>query len=494
MKVEACARGISAGWEGFLSMGRRTVARYFSTVQQIQFIPSRFVASLRNHNITYKKPITAVLIMGIFLAAGQGCCPALKEPAKAAAPAPIELRALSENIKQLAKGLGYSDKVGEELVYMVNSWTDKQDRAVLAIWMQELARAKENYKQGKPSEEQPAQLAKVEEKITNKLYDRIRKEVGFNEDYFDLADVIKHRQSQCLGYSQLFYVLGNSIGISVKSTSVAELKTGALPRGLAHTANIVNLADGKTIMADLMPRGFISMPFVIGKEFAKAGDYLELKKKDNPLGIDRKFQILGENELIAYIYNKRANAYSKAGQYSESLAELAKAIKHYPEYAEAYFNRGVVYRYLEQHPQALSDYDRAIELNPNSTEAYYGRANTYVKLGQYSEAVSDYDRAIGLNPNFAEAYYNQGNAYGKLGQFDQAVANYTKAIRLNSKLAEAYGNRGLAYAFLKKTEEAKKDLLKAVELNSTLKEHVKMVADRLNLSADLKNFSGPVVK
>jgi tetratricopeptide (TPR) repeat protein len=481
MKIGAGGSGAFIGCTG--GCAAIVSLRYPATTQQIWFFLLRFIASLRNRNITHKKTTIAVLIMCILLAAGQGCCPALKEPAKAAASAPIELQALSENIKQLANGLEYSDKVGEDLVNMVNSWTDKQGRGVLAIWMQELAQAKENYQPGKSSKEQPAQLAKVEEKITNKLYSRIRKEVGFNQDFFDLANVTKHRQAQCLGYSQLFHVLGNSIGLAVKSTNVAEFKTGALPIGLAHTANIVNLTDGTTIMLDLMPRGFISMPFVIDEEFTKAGDYLELKNKDNPLGIDRKFQILGENELIAYIHNNRAGVYSKLGRYTEALAELNTAIELHSKYAEAYFNRGVVYRCLEQASQAVGDYDRAIELNPDFAEAYYGRANTYVKLGQFSEAVSDYDRAIGLKPDFAEAYYNQGNAYGKLGQYDHAVANYTKAIRLNSKLAEAYGNRGLAYALLKKTEEAKKDLLKAIELNSTLRAQVKMVADRLNLSA-----------
>ncbi|KPJ63192.1 MAG: hypothetical protein AMS15_01210 [Planctomycetes bacterium DG_23] len=48
-----------------------------------------------------------------------------KEPVKASAPASSEIGELSLAIKQLVKGLEYSDKVAEDFVKMVSGWKTK---------------------------------------------------------------------------------------------------------------------------------------------------------------------------------------------------------------------------------------------------------------------------------------------------------------------------------------------------------------------------------
>ena len=44
-------------------------------------------------------------------------------------------------------------------------------------------------------------------------------------------------------------------------------------------------------------------------------------------------------------------------------------------------------------------YDRAIEINPDFAKAYYNRGVAYGKLGNHRQAISDYDRAIEINPD-----------------------------------------------------------------------------------------------
>jgi len=297
-----------------------------------------------------------------------------------------------EQIKQLVKGLEYSDKVAEDFVQMVSGWRDAQGRPVLVVWRQKLAEAKEADKQGKISKDQ---LAKVEENITRKLSQRIQKEISYNEKFFDLADVIKHKQAQCLGCSQLFYVLGNSVGLSVKTINVIEQRTGVL---IDHVACIVSLTDGKMMMVDLA-HGFVSKPFIIKKEFAKVGNYKELKDRDNPLGIHRRIQILDRSGLIAAIYTNRGVTYGESGQYQKAISYFTKAIELNPKYAETYCNLGKAYAGLGQYPKAISDYTKAIELNPEFAVACNNRGVVYADLGQYPKAISDYTKAIELNPN-----------------------------------------------------------------------------------------------
>ena len=63
-----------------------------------------------------------------------------------------------------------------------------------------------------------------------------------------------------------------------------------------------------------------------------------------------------------------------------------------------------VYNYDE----AIADLTKAIKLYPGFAYAYYNRANLLAISGKLPEAFEDYSKAIDLNSNFAEAYYNRG--------------------------------------------------------------------------------------
>ena len=58
--------------------------------------------------------------------------------------------------------------------------------------------------------------------------------------------------------------------------------------------------------------------------------------------------------------------------------------------------------------EAVADLNKAVKLFPDFAEAYYNRANLRALSGSLPEAYEDYSKAIALNPTFAEAYYNRG--------------------------------------------------------------------------------------
>jgi tetratricopeptide (TPR) repeat protein len=409
--------------------------------------------------------ISAITIIILFLIVGICSCQSTEENHYEGVQPDSEARfeeEYIEQIKQLVNGSEYSDKVTEDFVQMVSGWRDAQGKSVLTSWKQRLNQTEDEYKQGKISKEQ---LAKVEENITRELSQRIQKEISYNIKFFDLVDVIKHRQAQCISYSQLVYILGNSIGLSVEAIDVEEPMTGAFLPEVGHTAGIVSLTDGKMMIVDLVPGAFVSKPFIIEKEFVKVGNYWELKGRDNPLGIHRRIQIFDKNGLIAAIYNNRGNAYYNLGQYSQAISDYTRAIELNPEYAKAYCHRGVVYRKLGNLDQAISEYIKAIELNPKYAAAYNNRGNAYSDLGQYPKAICNFTRAIELNPKYAAAYYSRGVAYGNLGQYNQAISDYTRAIELDAKYAMAYNNRGNAYGRLGQYLQAISDFTRAIKLN-----------------------------
>ena len=169
------------------------------------------------------------------------------------------------------------------------------------------------------------------------------------------------------------------------------------------------------------------------------------------------------------IIEKDAGAYYNFGIVSNNkdvaMEDFTKAIRINPEYAEAYYGRGVVYGVKELYDEAIEDYTKAIELNPKLAVAYYKRGFAYGDKGLSDEAIEDYTKAIQINPKYAEAYYNRGCAYDQKGLNDKAIEDYTRAIELNPNYAVAYRNRGIAYCAKELYGEAIEDFTKAIQID-----------------------------
>ena len=63
-------------------------------------------------------------------------------------------------------------------------------------------------------------------------------------------------------------------------------------------------------------------------------------------------------------YFVRGNALYSNGRTTEAVADYSKAIEENPDFAEAYFNRGLAHEKLNQHREALADFRVAIALQP----------------------------------------------------------------------------------------------------------------------------------
>ena len=150
-------------------------------------------------------------------------------------------------------------------------------------------------------------------------------------------------------------------------------------------------------------------------------------------------------------YFDKAYDYEKNGEYQLAIDNYTKCLRVDPDYADAYYNRGLAYgKGLYNLEDAISDFTRAIRIDPDYTNAYYNRGFAYDELGNYEDAIADYTRAIRIDPDYADAYYNRGTVYGRyLGNYEDAIADFTRAIRIDPDYANAYANRGTAKWYLK---------------------------------------------
>jgi len=450
---------------------------------------------------TYRKPIvttiTIALLIDIFVSNLQHASAAANEPVEISAPAENEIAALSAEIKQLVRELEYSDEVAEDFAKMVMSWKDEEGRPILISWKEKLIKEDKNYDEGKIKKEQ---LVRLKRSIVRRLSEQIQTEISYYDQFFELGNVVKNKQTDCVGYSQILYVLGNFIGLSVETVEIDEPIIPSLYRENGHIACIISLPNNSIMMADLaiFPKPLISKPFELKKQFIEKGYYWELKDKDNPLEVHRKIRILDKNGLIASIYINKGNAYSQLeydkaihnynqaiqldpnsanayfnrgtiyGQlcnYSKALSDLTRAIVLNPEFTEVYCNRGIVYSQLDRYDEAIADYTHAIALEPKSGKAYFNRGNTYIEMKYYNEAILDYNEFIKIDPNYAEAYYNRGTAYSKLRKINEAFSDFNKAIEIDPNYANVYYNRGVEHANLNHLTDALSDFNKVIELN-----------------------------
>jgi Flp pilus assembly protein TadD len=426
-----------------------------------------------------KRRIISALMVGLCVFWGQGCQNSLHE-----SDGHLVSKSLSDEIETAVTNLGYTQQTADEFAGMVLNWRNGSNKSLIETLSNELAEAKLDRQRDRISE---SRLVGFERDIAERLVEEIHWRIQSDDRFFDLADVVRLHKAQCLSFTQVFYVTGSAIGLTVRPINVLELdKKGPLPAGVGHTACLVNLADGSTISVNVVHNGLISRSFVLTDTYEKTGNYLELKNTINPLCIYRRIQILDEKGLAANISSNRASEHNKAGRYEQALGESNRAIQLYPALAEAWNNRGIAHCNTGKIEEAINDYTRALELNLNYQEALSNRGIAYAQLKQTDRSIADYSRAITLNPSFAEAYNNRGNAYASSGQFTQAIADYSKAIKHNPKLSQAYGNRALNYAMLGRQREAQKDLVTAARLNPALKDYVKKVSDRYNLGVGVK--------
>jgi tetratricopeptide (TPR) repeat protein len=108
-------------------------------------------------------------------------------------------------------------------------------------------------------------------------------------------------------------------------------------------------------------------------------------------------------------YYIQGRAYVRKKQYDRALTAFSKAIDKNPEYARAYFARGLIHLYYHDRDRdrALSDFNKAIEIDPKLGDAYAERAMVYLAKEEYDRARADVQKAqdlgVQMSPGFLDA-------------------------------------------------------------------------------------------
>lgn len=171
-----------------------------------------------------------------------------------------------------------------------------------------------------------------------------------------------------------------------------------------------------------------------------------------------------------YAHNALGAAYSQLGLLKPAVDSFNQAISLKPDYAAAYYNRGLAYLLAGENSRyrlAVEDFTWAVEQEPSDPVLYNFRGKAYFKLFEFESALADYDRAIELNPGDPISYHGRGQVYNRRGEYNKAIRDFNEAIQRRPGFREAFQDRAQAYRALGDAGAAARDLQMAEQLSNS---------------------------
>lgn len=144
--------------------------------------------------------------------------------------------------------------------------------------------------------------------------------------------------------------------------------------------------------------------FFLGRIFSKKNQPVALLYFDNALRVDSSF--LEAQEFKAAFYKRR-------GEFDKASAIYKDLLLRDPDYANAYFDLGMMYLEQDSLSKAYDHFNIATKVDPIFVKAYYYRGLVNEKMGNKEAALIDYKQANGMAPEYEEAKEARARLQGK---------------------------------------------------------------------------------
>ncbi len=181
----------------------------------------------------------------------------------------------------------------------------------------------------------------------------------------------------------------------------------------------------------------------------------------NPMGDstekEKKAQVISTKEAKQNIPKDARKALDKAKKYREqkkldaAMAELDKAVRIFPEYFQAFMEKGTVQVQSGHTQEALQDFSKAIQIFPEHEPALSGAGYCLLSLGKYQQSVDLLERAARLDSSHTQNLLFLGIANLALSRWQKAQEALEQVLKLDSAgavsahmyLAEAFAGQHL---------------------------------------------------
>ncbi|XP_048456382.1 uncharacterized protein ttc6 [Rhincodon typus] len=193
---------------------------------------------------------------------------------------------------------------------------------------------------------------------------------------------------------------------------------------------------------------------------------------------DKAIENLNAMEKTAPLLTSVGKSQMKAGKYEDALNSFQKALALEPEASEIriantvntsveiYYHMGLCYTELNQLREAMDSFNNAMKLVPNFAKAYYQRGLCSLKLHDFN-CIYDFHRALTINPQFFEVYLSRAVYYAMQGRYLKAILSCNEALKIEPRSIRAFLCRGALKFCSKAYRLAIADLTEAINMNET---------------------------
>ncbi|XP_026520085.1 tetratricopeptide repeat protein 6 [Notechis scutatus] len=166
---------------------------------------------------------------------------------------------------------------------------------------------------------------------------------------------------------------------------------------------------------------------------------------------------------------------------------FSSAVRLYPRYADAFYQRGLCRMQLQQ-AKCILDFNKTLAIIPKHFQAYLSRAAYYGSKGRYSKAIMNCTEALKIEQRSVRAYLYRGVLKFYNRTYKNAVEDLTKAIELDKMCILAYYNRAIAFQQLKDYEHSLIDYKTVLSLETSKDIVLKVLKNRALVYIEMKQY------
>jgi serine/threonine protein kinase/regulator of sirC expression with transglutaminase-like and TPR domain len=177
-----------------------------------------------------------------------------------------------------------------------------------------------------------------------------------------------------------------------------------------------------------------------------------------------------------------------AGREADAVSCYSACIALRPDFAGAWFNRGLAYTRQQAYEAAMADFTRAAQLRPTWAEPYVQRARIQTARGKLDDALDDLDRAFELGTPFTRVHFLRAKVRWQRGDASGANRDLEEVLTREPTDEESWICRGIARLSRDDTQGALADFAAAVKANPKslpgLQNQAHVLSERLHRPAD----------
>ena len=124
------------------------------------------------------------------------------------------------------------------------------------------------------------------------------------------------------------------------------------------------------------------------------------------------------------------------GHHEKALKKVKSLISLFPKAITLHNIQGASNAALQRYDAAIDSYKQALKIKPDYADAYYNMGIVLSNKGELDAAIDSYKQALKIKPDYADAYYNMGIVLRAKGDLDAAIDSYNQALKIKPDYAK----------------------------------------------------------